>query len=62
MAVEAEGDDGKDELNGAKRKVEVKHVDGAVVNRGSLSDIVSLKVELKALFATSEIRWMKERK
>lgn len=34
MAVEAQGYDGEDELDGAKRKVEVKHVDGVVVNWG----------------------------
>lgn len=28
MAVETQGDDCEDELDGAKRKVEVKHVDG----------------------------------
>lgn len=37
MAVQAEGDDGEDELGEAKREVEVKHIGRAgVVYRGSL--------------------------
>ena len=40
MAVQAEGDDGEDELGEAKREVEVKHIGRAgVVYRGFLSDV-----------------------